>query len=429
MSSLHALCFGVVPHLAYEMSCFILSWAGRMCTEPTGAPRPAPVWLKPQPQKHRPQHTRSFAWWRSVGSCSAMSFSPEQLQQIFEMFAKAQDLRQKNKSAYLDERHFRRIETFKGKDAEWKDWIFRFHAALARAEPGIHDILKWVERAHDGVTAEEIDVEFVEEDTSRYAAELFGQLVQLTDAEALTAVKGAVNQNGFLAWKNLYRRYNPITPARALATLAQVLKVSRVSDVCLLPKAIDEREIKVGILDREFGETLSDKIRAALLCSMCPPDVQDLLYQHADALKTYEATRDRVKSMVSNRIARNMPTPMDVGGVGGFIRKKKIPKLGTPTATTTKVRKKRSERSEKEALALFAEVGGTCPGSARPQQEKAASRKGRQEDGKAKGGAQRVLSGRASLQKERERAAAKVSAASVFDVRRWAIAQQNAQPS
>jgi hypothetical protein len=51
------------------------------------------------------------------------------------------------------------------------------------------------------------------------------------------------------------------------------------------------------------------------MLSMRPPDLQDLLYQHAGSLKTYEEARDRMKGMINNRVASNMTSPMDLGEV------------------------------------------------------------------------------------------------------------------
>ncbi len=41
----------------------------------------------------------------------------------------------------------------------------------------------------------------------------------------------------------------------------------------------------------------------------------DVLHQHADNLETYEEVRDISKGTVNNRIARNVPIPMNIGEV------------------------------------------------------------------------------------------------------------------
>ncbi len=107
----------------------------------------------------------------------------------------------------------------------------------------------------------------------------------------------------------------PITPAKALAVMMEVMNSPKLSDQSRVPKAIDDWDIKVATLQREFNERLSDRMKTALTLSMCPPDLQELMYQHAGSLKTYEEARDRMKGMIDNRIARNTPSPMDVGKV------------------------------------------------------------------------------------------------------------------
>ena len=50
----------------------------------------------------------------------------------------------------------------------------------------------------------------------------------------------------------------------------------------------------------------------AILLSMVPVDIQDLMYQNAGSISTFEQTRDRIKGLINNRLASGRPTPMDV---------------------------------------------------------------------------------------------------------------------
>ncbi len=54
----------------------------------------------------------------------------------------------------------------------------------------------------------------------------------------------------------------------------------------------------MATLQREFNEKLSDRMKTALMLSMCPLDLQDVLHQHAGDLKTYEV--DLNKGSVEN---------------------------------------------------------------------------------------------------------------------------------
>ncbi len=95
----------------------------------------------------------------------------------------------------------------------------------------------------------------------------------------------------------------------------EVMNPPKVSDPNRVPKAIDDWDVEVATLWREFGEKLSDRMQTALMLSMCPSDLQDILYQRAGDLKTHEEARDRMKGMNNNRMARTQPSPMDFGEV------------------------------------------------------------------------------------------------------------------
>ena len=108
----------------------------------------------------------------------------------------------------------------------------------------------------------------------RAEAEVFRLLCQLTSGEANTLVRTVVERNGYVAWRKLYENYNPRTPARALNAMLEVMKPPKVKDARGRAKAIEEWEMKIGLLGKDFGEELSDVMKLALLVSMVPNDIK-----------------------------------------------------------------------------------------------------------------------------------------------------------
>ena len=213
----------------------------------------------------------------------------------------------------LDERQFRRLNQFSGGEANWKDWAFQFRAATRAADRGVSEVLEWIERADDSITTGELDDQYVDEQRMEaWADELYDILCGVLSGEALAIIRGVPDMNGFIAWKKLYGRFNPTTPAKALAAMLEVMNPRKVVDVHLIPKAVDAWELKLIALKKEFNEDPSPRMKIALLLAMIPVDMQDMLFQQADGMKTYEDARDRVKGIAQNRISRNQPTPMDV---------------------------------------------------------------------------------------------------------------------
>ena len=213
----------------------------------------------------------------------------------------------------IDERNFRRVDKFGGDEKGWKDWSFQVKAALRGTSKIAAEVINWVERATGEITEEDVETQFVEEGDviEKLGAELYDLLCSITGGEALTIVRAAVDMNGFLAWMALHRRYSPVTPARALAALMEVMCPPKVMDINLVPKAIDSWTLKLTTLEKEFDEKPSARMKLAILLSMVPVDIQDLMYQNADMIGTFEQARDRVKGIINKRLARGKPTPMD----------------------------------------------------------------------------------------------------------------------
>ena len=215
----------------------------------------------------------------------------------------------------LEERHFRRVDKFDGRGM-WSDWSFTMKAAVRSANRETAEVMEWMEK-NQNPTMEELEQYVVDFEVNADGAELFDVLIGLTSGEALTVVRGIGDMNGYFAWKKLCERFNPNTPAKALALMMQVMSPKAQTETSRIPQAIDEWDLKVLSLEKEFGEKLSDKMKTALMLSMVPGDLQDMMYQQAATFKDYPDARARMKGLVLNRISRCEVIPMDIGKVGG----------------------------------------------------------------------------------------------------------------
>ncbi len=130
----------------------------------------------------------------------------------------------------LDERQFRRLTQFNGGEVDWKDWAFQFRAATRACDRGVMEVIEWVEKAEDSLTVGELEDQYVDESTlDGWADELYDILCGVLGGEALSVIRGVPNMNGFMAWKKLYGRFNPTTPAKALAAMLEVMNPRKVT--------------------------------------------------------------------------------------------------------------------------------------------------------------------------------------------------------
>lgn len=224
----------------------------------------------------------------------------------------------------LDSKHFKRLETFDGAENTWKEWYFNFSVIVKTCSTKVGDMLKDVENASSEITVLAVkqrasERAWTEDDYEKYSAEMFSVLCQLTKGEANVTVRTATDQCGFVAWHLLYTRHNPRTPARFLMALQEAVRPPQVKDVRVLGKAVEEWEVKCAALTQDHREGLTEKVRVAVLINMIPRDLQDMVYQGCTAGKelNYKEIRDKIMAVVSNRVQISLPTPMEIGEVGG----------------------------------------------------------------------------------------------------------------
>jgi hypothetical protein len=217
------------------------------------------------------------------------------------------------------------VNNFNGNPAEWDDWCFIFKRTL-RAQSlrtfkmmEIYELDVIGENGKYDSTFNELDDDHRETETSKSArgGELYDILCQNCTGEALSIVKAVTDMEGWTAWKTLFKKYNPKTMARGVRLVCEVTNPPRCKDLTEIEGSITKWEEKRRTLTSQFSETLSPVLIVAIFTNMMPTTVQDYIYSIVDFQgMTYENLKERVRGMVSNKIAMNMgPAPMDIGGL------------------------------------------------------------------------------------------------------------------
>ena len=70
-------------------------------------------------------------------------------------------------------------------------------------------------------------------------------------------------------------------------------------------------------MERDFKETIGNRMKAAILISIFSNDIQDALIQQADKYEDYLPTKEKVLSIVGAKMAMRSPDEMDVDAVHG----------------------------------------------------------------------------------------------------------------
>ena len=165
-----------------------------------------------------------------------------------------------------------------------------------------------------------------------YGPSLYGVLCSRTGGEANSVVRsisanmlpGSGNECvkgercGFKAFHALNHRFNPKPPARMLQFLTQVVSPAPVKNVKELPAAIEKWEMKRALLSNEFQENVSEKLATAILVSILPNELKDIVFQSQEPELQYGKVGDKVISLAGYRIRMASPTPMDIGAVNNY---------------------------------------------------------------------------------------------------------------
>lgn len=211
----------------------------------------------------------------------------------------------------IDERNYRKIEPFNG--TNWKDFAFQFKAATRSSSDDVYEAMCWAEQEVTEVDPRTYQ-EMTDEDAVRASGELFNLLTLYLSGEPLQMMHNC-NFNGLEAWRRLAKRYSPSTPLRAMQLMLQIISPERTKELKNVQAHIDRWEAKVLALERDFRETLSERMKSAILISTLPNEIRDAILQQPEKFELYQPTKERVVTMVEAKLAIKSPDEMDVDGV------------------------------------------------------------------------------------------------------------------
>jgi hypothetical protein len=261
-------------------------------------------------------------------SLEMTTLTPEDITRIVEIAVRSAVAAQRptTQSAFekghLDERFFRRVEKFDGSGkSNWREFAFQFKVAVGMVNPRARRILEDIQKKGKDVDFTEVfngddeTEDIPAEHLQKMGTELYAMLSSLVTGEAMTVVRGVMSGDGWMAWSKLNVRFDPRTPAKALISMLAVMSPKKLKEVSALASAIEDWEVKVKALGSEHDITMDDKILQAVLTSMCPEEVQNLIFQWADDKTSYKDIRDKVIALSQNRAAERRPKPMEVDQV------------------------------------------------------------------------------------------------------------------
>ncbi len=131
----------------------------------------------------------------------------------------------------------------------------------------------------------------------------------------MAILKSEEGLGGFRAWQRLHHQHNPKIPARAIVMLVDVVCQPKVNQFEELGSALGRWEDRLRVLERDGKERLSPNMIIAVISSMCPPSLKDLIYQQNEHLSDYQGLLAKLRALVRKHIAMGGEATADLGQV------------------------------------------------------------------------------------------------------------------
>ena len=196
----------------------------------------------------------------------------------------------------IDSRTLQKPEVWRPKDAEeemsgWPEWSFLFKAFMAVLDSDYENDLETLERQLGSERA--FDDYLVEEKTR--AKRLYSYLVSYLKGRPLRIVRAVANNDGFKAWQQLCKEFQPQTRQRTLCLLQAITqypafeKGRTLEGLLALEKLVDDYE-------KLSGEKLSSDLKTATLLRCCP----GTLRQHLELTMSKDTTYGAMREALTN---------------------------------------------------------------------------------------------------------------------------------
>ena len=230
---------------------------------------------------------------------------------------------------------YKNLKQFDGKQQDFEEWNVKFRSLVSAGDRKVGQLMSAIEKecTEDELAKgkfNQLEPEFSSEDEtliSESSAGMFNLLLNITTGEANAMVRRSLGM-GWLAWKRLTSSLNPRTLASGIKAISAVLTPPKVTQAMKADHCLDEWEDKLVKLTTEYGQTLTAKVKVAVLYGMMPKDLQEKILDECavnwDQTSEGEAATllTKIKANVRNvaKARRELagPRPMEVDRVSAW---------------------------------------------------------------------------------------------------------------
>ena len=254
-----------------------------------------------------------------------MAANSQQFTQMLEMFMnkdKDKAKTQKEKQRIIHEKAYKKVDKFDGLDKNYKKFSQSFSTCTKIADVPTSEMMKTIQVEEQEISTEEMIVKcagtLINSDLEaayikERSIELYDMLTLVCEGDAHQLVE-SVEGDGFAAWQKLVRAYTMNTTAKTMGRVIAVVSPPKVTDLSTMRGKIEEWESMERELKNENKESIPESFRTAILTTMCPPSIQEIIFQQSTPKQSFKDLKEKIINITANRVAlMNGPVPMDIG--------------------------------------------------------------------------------------------------------------------
>ena len=227
---------------------------------------------------------------------------------------------------------YKNLKVFDGDVKGFEEWSVKFRSLVSAGDAKVGDLMRAVEAeaTEDELAKNKFNELQPQYDTgdedfiNQSGAAMYNVLLNMTTGEANAVVRRSLGF-GWLAWKRLTSTLNPRTLASGIKAISAVLNPNKVTQSSKADQVLDEWDDKLVKLQTEYGQTLTNKMKVAVLYSMMPKDMQEKILDacavawdgttEGDAGQLYIKVKAQIKNLAKARREMQGPKPMEVDRV------------------------------------------------------------------------------------------------------------------
>jgi hypothetical protein len=171
------------------------------------------------------------------------------------------------------------------------EWALKTTAFVASQNFRAAELLRRSETSSDEIGEVDLSGEEV-----KWSQQLYFMLIMQCEGNPLRIVHHVPDNNGFEAYRQLHKRYNPKSYGRALARLTVILSFDFGEDPRTFLDKITEWERLISDYEKDASDVVSDSVRCAVISGKCPKDVRTHLTLTMSDTSDYAAMKRAIES-------------------------------------------------------------------------------------------------------------------------------------